>query len=216
VKLITLDFEGTLVDFQWRLAEAVRETVRVLSQQGVPEAYLTGMDYASIYNFLQDKGPRRGFPAHLVSLVDEIYDRYDLDAASRWRPAENLAATLEKLQPYRLALVSNVGRKALTEVLARYGLLEKFDYIVSRNDVRLLKPAPEGLLKVIEWAGVDRRNVLHVGDSLSDIEAARKAGVRVGVVLGGESDPEHLLRREPDLVLSRIDELPGVLRSLGF
>lgn len=216
MKLITLDFEGTLVDFQWKLAEAVEEVVKALSKQGIPEHYLRGMNYASIYNFVREKEEELGLPGQLTSLVDEIYDSYDLDAASRWRPVEGLLDTLDRLKEYKVALVSNVGRKALDKVFAKFGLWGRFGFVVTRNEVRLLKPATDGLLKAIDWAGVERANVIHIGDSLSDIEAARGAGVKIGIILGGENEPELLLKQQPDIVLDKLTDLPSALKAIGF
>lgn len=217
MKLITLDFEGTLVDFQWKLAAAVEETIVALAAEGVAREIFRGMNYAAIYNLVQEKGEAWGFPEHyLGSLLDRIYDAYDLDAASRWRPVPGLLDILWQLREYRLALVSNVGKRGLGEVLAGFGLQNCFGLVVTRNDVRLLKPAGEGLRKAMDWARVKKEEVIHIGDSLSDLYAARNVGVRTGVVLGGENKPEILLQEQPDLVLDKLTALPAALRGIGF
>lgn len=213
--LITLDFEGTMVDFQYKVGEVESEALRVLVRQGVPQEYFSGMNYAGIYNTVREKEEEWGFPRNsLISLLDEIYDTYDLDAASRWKPVPGLYEMLEQLREHKIAVVSNVGRKALEKILLKFGLLDSFGLIVTRNDVRLLKPAEEGLLKAIAWAQVGRESVIHIGDSLSDLHAARSAGVKVGIVLGGENRPEVLLRENPDLVLNSLADLPSALKNI--
>jgi HAD superfamily hydrolase (TIGR01549 family) len=218
MKLITLDFEGTLVNFQWKLSEAVGEVLEALTRAGIPTECFHGMNYAAIYNLVRENEEKWGFASNqLIKLVDEVYDKFDLDAASRWEPVEGLLDILTRLkQDYRLALVSNIGQQGLTAVLSNFGLHKTFDIIVSRNDVVMLKPHPEGLLKAINQAGVITQDVLHIGDSLADLFAARSVGIKIGIVLGGENTPQVLLREQPDLVIDKFCDLPTCLTELAF
>lgn len=213
--MITLDFEGTLVDFQWKLAEGVGDALDILGKSGVPVNALAGMNYSAIYNLVREKEGQWGFPGnHLISLLDSVYDKYDMEAATRWKPVNDIHDILDKLSEYKLALVSNVGRKALSGVLLKYGLHDRFALVVSRNDVRMLKPSGEGIQKAMEWAGSDGKNTIHIGDSLSDILAARRAGAKAGAVLGGEDTPEILAGEKPDLILNSLSDLPSALKAL--
>lgn len=215
MKLITLDWEGTLVDFQWDLAGAVAETTALLQVKAVPQSF-SGMDYAAIYNLVQEKGAQWGFAdGSLLTLIDAVYDRYDLDAASRWITCEGLAQTLEALKGYRLALVTNIGRKGIGRMLLNNAALSgSFGLILTRDDLPYLKPHPGGLQKAMAWAGVLPHETLHIGDSLSDLFAARNAGVKIGVVLGGQNTTETLLRESPDLVLEKLSHLPAAIQDI--
>ena len=212
LKLITLDWEGTLVDFQWNLAEAVSETVSMLESNNISGDTFAEMDYAAIYNMVEEKGAAwGGDKGSLIHLVDDIYDRYDLDAASRWVVNGNLQRIMDELRTYKLALVTNIGRKGIHSMLTRFNLHNRFGLILTRNDVRFLKPDPEGIFKAMAWAGVAQNETIHIGDSLSDVFAARNAGVKVGVVLGGQHTAETLLREKPALVLEKLELLPEQL-----
>lgn len=216
-KLITLDFEGTLVEFQWKLEEAQGEVLNLLVEKGISREIFDNTNYDAIYNLVQEKGEEWGFPdGYLTSLLDNVYDIYDLDAASRWKAMEGVHDVLEQLRDYKTALISNVGRKGLSRALAQHGLQDKFGLTITRNEMRLLKPASEGLLKAVSWARVKKEEAIHIGDSLSDLFAARNAGIRVGIVLGGQNTPEVLLREKPDLVLNKLKELPSALKAINF
>lgn len=215
MKLITLDWEGTLVDFQWNLDAAVAETTTMLEAGGIPGDTFTNLDYAAIYNLVEEKGTTcccNDFP--LTSLIDRIYDKYDLDAASRWVLDGNLTAMLNRLKGFKLALVTNIGRKGIDSMLHKYNLRKYFGLILTRDDLRFLKPAPEGIEKAMFWAGAGKNETIHIGDSLSDVFAARNAGVRFGVVLGGQNTAEKLLQENPDLVLQKLEQLPEKLEQL--
>jgi HAD superfamily hydrolase (TIGR01509 family) len=140
-------------------------------------------------------------------LIGAVYDRYDLDAASRWHACEGLEETLKALKGYKLALVSNVGRKAIDMMLNKFGLLGSFGLVLTRNDIPRLKPDPWGILEAMTWAGAGPEETMHIGDSLSDLLAARRAGVKIGIVMGGQDTAEALLQGKPDLVLEKLRQL---------
>jgi len=215
MKLITFDFEGTLVDFQWKIEEAENEALNLLVEKGISREIIDNTNYDAIYNLVRGKSEKWGFPAdYLTSLLDDLYDRYDLDAASRWKLKEGVHSLLEQLTDYKIALVTNVGRKGLLKVLSQHRLQDKFGLLLSRNDLRFLKPHPEGLLKAIKWAGVKKEEAIHIGDSLSDLFAARNAGTKVCILLGGQHSAEVLLKEKPDLVLKEMAELPSALKKM--
>lgn len=217
MKLITLDFEGTLVNFQWNLEKAQEEVLNALVEKGISREIFCNANYATIYNLVREKGGEWGFNnEHLISLIDQIYDFYDMDAASRWEPVEGLYDVLQQLKKYKTALVTNVGKKGLTKALAQHGLENSFGLIITRNDTRFLKPAGIALLQAIDWAGAIRENTIHIGDSLSDLFAARDAGIKSGIVLGGEHEPGILLREKPDIIMNQLSELPLALKKINF
>ncbi len=214
MKLITLDWEGTLVDFQWKVEEAVAEIIRLMEAKNIPGDNFVNLDYAGIYNLVQEKGEQWGFgDGSLVALIDDIYDRYDYDAASRWAAVEGLHQILAGFEGFKLALVSNVGRKGISKMLTQFSLEDSFGLVLTRDDVRFLKPSPEGIFKAMAWAGSGNNETVHIGDSLSDLFAARNAGVTSGIVLGGQDTPEAIIREKPDLILENLGEFPRVLQD---
>lgn len=48
IKLITFDFEGTLVDIQWNDAKAEAEAINALSEKGIPKDTFNNMGFADI------------------------------------------------------------------------------------------------------------------------------------------------------------------------
>ncbi|MCX5110445.1 HAD-IA family hydrolase [Streptomyces sp. NBC_00378] len=80
----------------------------------------------------------------------------------------------------RLAVASNNHHGAITRYLERESLLEFFDGpVIGRNegDVGLMKPNPWILHEVVRATGADAAEHLMIGDSLSDQQAARSAGM---------------------------------------
>lgn len=91
-------------------------------------------------------------------------------------PAD-LHALLAKLQNcYKLGIVTNRNARGV-KMLAEFALRDFFDVVVTSSDVAVPKPSPEGLLKACDLLGVAPAEALYVGDSPSDMLAARAAGM---------------------------------------
>jgi len=108
-----------------------------------------------------------------------------------------------------------VGRRAVQEALGRFGVRDFFDEVVTRNDMTFMKPKGEGIGRCLSALGVRREEAIFIGDSLSDLHAARDAGVRVAIVKGGESPPEEILKDPPDYLWDSLKEALKVLKADG-
>lgn len=214
--LILFDLEGTLVDFQWRLDEAVREILPVLVASGIDtRRYSPSPDYADLFNttreLTQGWNPRKS--ARLFDQLGVIYDRYDRDALSRWAPYPDTLFLLETLAAsgYRLGVVSNCGARAVHRVLAKFRLADYFEIILSRNEVSRIKPSPEGLILALERLGVSPDRALFIGDSVNDILAAQAVPMRSCFLSGGES---RVTGETETMAVFQISSLSGLAHIL--
>lgn len=173
-KALIFDFEGTLVNFAWDLDKAVKEAKSVLEERGIK---IESDNYAEIYNFVAS------FYPSLISLIDQIYDKYDLQALEKWKLKEGVKDVLEKLG-VKKAIVSNISKDVLRDALERFHISNCFEAVIGRKDVPLLKPSPAGIFKAIESLKTNKKDVLFVGDSRSDVEACKKAGIKIAVLEG--------------------------------
>jgi pyrophosphatase PpaX len=82
----------------------------------------------------------------------------------------------------RLALFTGKGKRTTAVTLAALGMEEYFELTVTGDDVENHKPSAEGIRKVLSAFGLPPEAALMVGDSQSDIDAARGAGVPVASV----------------------------------
>lgn len=203
------DFEGTLVDFQWQLEPAEAELRRAFAELGFDgEAFASG-NYASMWNTAADLLARQGRMAELRRALCPIYDRWDMDALSRWAPRPGAGEALGRLvaADLRIGMVSNVGRSALTRALARFDFARWLSPVVSRDEVIYMKPRAEGILRVLAHWQIKPGEALFIGDSRADVSGARAAGMRVAIIRGGECDEAAFADAPPDHMISRLGEL---------
>jgi HAD superfamily hydrolase (TIGR01509 family) len=101
----------------------------------------------------------------------------------------------------KLAIVTRNSRQA---VLAALGGLATGLPVVGREDVRRLKPDPEGVRLALERLGAGARQSILIGDTYHDVEAAHAAGVRCVVVRNSR------LAYAPGGADHYVDELSGI------
>jgi len=210
MEAVLFDFEGTLVDEQWNVKGAVQETLEKLRASGFSIEGLQGKKYSILMREAMQVASEAGrSPEEVREMIGAIYDRYDQDALSRWSLRPGVKEVLHTLRSrgIKTALVSNVGKKALTMAFQKLDLLSSFDLRVSRNDVQTMKPSGEGITLAIKQLLVRKEKVLFVGDSPDDIHAAREAGVKV-ILLAGNKKPERdFIATQPDDLIRNFDEL---------
>jgi phosphoglycolate phosphatase len=183
LKLLVFDLDGTLVhlDVDW---DAVRARLD-LGDGKVGEA---------IQRWALAGDEER------LALVTEC----ELAAVDGRTVATDVAATLERLATrYALAVCTRNSRLVAERVLAATALAGRLT-IVGREDVRRLKPDPEGLHLLLARHGVTPAHAALVGDTFHDVQAARAAGMRSIVVRNDR------LAFRPDGADLYVDALPDL------
>jgi len=82
-----------------------------------------------------------------------------------------------------------------------------FVAVLGDEDVALNKPDPEMLLAAIEKLALPKDEVVMVGDSLVDIQAAQNTGIRIFAVPSGTTRKEVLQEAKPTALLERLSDL---------
>lgn len=80
---------------------------------------------------------------------------------------------------YHIALVTTASKKNTIEILEYYNKKDLFDLILTHDDIKKVKPDPEGFLKTMEYFKVEKDNCIIFEDSDIGIEAAKKTGATV-------------------------------------
>jgi phosphoglycolate phosphatase len=99
------------------------------------------------------------------------------------------------------------------QLLKALGIAGRFAAICGRDTFPYFKPDPRHLTLTIDRCGGDPRRAVMVGDSRSDIAAAKAAGVPVVAVTFGYTEVS-VRDLHPDAVIDRFDELFGAVHGL--
>jgi phosphoglycolate phosphatase len=115
----------------------------------------------------------------------------------------------------RLGIVSSKWRSRIETILRRERLLDLFGAIVGGEDVPMLKPDPTGLRMALNKLDAPPERSLYVGDSVTDAETARRAGVPFVAVLSGVTTRSELAAYPAVAILDDITGLQDFVNGTG-
>lgn len=92
----------------------------------------------------------------------------------------------------KIAIISSKTSHRIREAFVRDKAENLIDFIIGCDEVKELKPSPEGIFLALERFGAKPENALYTGDSTTDAEAAKNAGVAFCGVTHGVTSAEEL------------------------
>lgn len=139
-----------------------------------------------------------------VGFFREYYAVHLLDQT---RLYPGVQETLELFREKRQAIVTNKPLAFTMRILEGLGIERYFEMVLGGDSTANRKPHPEPAWKVLSTTGVENRLAAMVGDSPTDIEMAKQAGIySVGVTYGLR--PAAVVQAAgPDLLLDDLREL---------
>lgn len=116
---------------------------------------------------------------------------------------------------FKTGIVTNSRRVTVEPILARWGILDTFEVIITIDDVSNGKPDPEPVHHAINKLNVSPSDTFFVGDWDTDVHAARKAGTRAVAFSPQENhqflSSEDLRRSEPNFFVDSFSALKQLL-----
>jgi len=110
----------------------------------------------------------------------------------------------------KLAVVTSKAHKAAVRGLEVCGLRSYFDVVIGVDDVEEHKPHPAPVLHGLERLDARPEESIYVGDSIYDLIAGRRAGVRTAAAVWGVTSREDLAAENPDVWLERPSEFASL------
>jgi HAD superfamily hydrolase (TIGR01509 family) len=176
VKVVAFDCDGVLFDTEQSNRAYYNA---LLNRQGMPN--LTGEQFAYVHMHTVDEALAYLFKDQ-KRLTDAYAHRKNVDYRDFIKLMEiepDLIWLLKKIRPRFKTAVATNRTDSVKRLLDEFALGDLFDLVVSSSDVRLPKPHPDSVLKILNHFGVQPREAIYIGDSNVDEMAATSAGVRL-------------------------------------
>ncbi len=154
-------------------------------------------------------------PAALEQALDIFMGIYAENTSQRSRIYPGVLEGLDFLQScnkLQIACVTNKAEQFTHKLLKDLGLFERFALIVSGDTLPEKKPHPLPLLYAAERLGVPVSAAIMLGDSKSDVKAARAAGFKMIAVSYGYNHGEDIRDYQPDAVIDSLQELTTLIQ----
>jgi phosphoglycolate phosphatase len=118
-----------------------------------------------------------------------------------------------KAQGYRLGCVTNKAAQFTLPLLRDLGVHDHFEIIISGDTLPQKKPDPAPLLHAARFFGVEPEQALMIGDSVSDVKAARAAGFQIVCMSYGYNHGADIRDFHPDAVIDSMVEIRDLLQE---
>ncbi len=218
-RMVLIDVDGTLVDSVPDLAYCVDAMMDRLSLPRHGEAKVRNWVGNGVERLVRralvgqlegEPEPElfeRAYPVFLELYADNTSKRSHLYPGVR-EGLDYLAG-----EGYPLGCVTNKAAQFTEPLLKDLGVYERFAIVVSGDALPRKKPDPMPLLHAAEFFGVAPTDSLMIGDSVSDVKAARAAGFQIVCMTYGYNHGVDIREADPDAIMDSMAGLPTLLRQ---
>ncbi len=215
IKLIVYDLDGTLVDTLGDVVEAMNATFEEVGLPTMNADEVRGT-FGSHRELLQRILPDPS-EENINDIIQKFRVRYLKDIVRQSRPYPGLEEMLGHFETKGLAqaVLTNKYEKGARAVLQGLGLARYFDLVAGPDTYHSMKPDAGGLREIMKYHQATERQTVMVGDSETDILAAKAANVVSVAVSYGYRDLDHIRSFEPDYVVHSVPELSELLGQLS-
>src|SRR3990172_1313763 len=210
IKLVIFDLDGTLVNSikditdslhyatgPFSLAPKTVEEVAALVGEGITRVIERVIGEERLQH--RDEAVKRFLEFYSEHIVDNTF------------PYPGVKETLEGLNEYKKAVISNKREAFSIKVLEALDLLKFFDLVIGSDSTSEKKPSPIPVLHALSTFGLNTNDAVMVGDSNLDIAAGKAAGVKTIGVTYGYRERKYL--KDADFVIDDIKELPKLIEN---
>jgi phosphoglycolate phosphatase len=219
-RAVIIDLDGTLLDTAADLAAA---TNRMRGELGLPP-----LDQRTVAGYV-GKGSEvlvhRALAGSLDGRIDEalharalvsFFRHYESENGRHARPFRGVREGLDAMRAkgLRLACVTNKPYQFTLPLLERCGMLADFEIVVGGDSLPRKKPDPLPMLHVARAFGIPPSQVVAIGDSLNDAQAARAAGMPVLSVPYGYNEGIDVRSLDVDGIVDSLLDAAGRIELL--
>lgn len=218
VKAIVIDLDGTLLHTAPELAESANRMLRDMGRQPVSQELLMSYIGNGIHWLVKRAltGDMHAEPdAALFDQALPIFEKHYTELACDSKPFANVMQGLDAMKAagFRLGCITNKVMRYTDPILKNSGLAPYFEIVLAGDTLPEKKPHPLPLLHAAQFFGVPIEQLLLVGDSLSDAQAARAAGCPIICVPYGYNHGEPVETLNVDAVIPDLTAVLQLIKS---
>lgn len=217
--MILIDVDGTLVDSVPDLAfcvDAMMEQLELVPHGEAKVRHWVGngverLVKRALLDSLEGEPDEQLFHKALPIFL-ALYDKNTCERSYLY-PGVRDGLDYLKSSGYMLGCVTNKAAQFTEPLLKTLGIFDDFKIVISGDTLPVRKPDPGPLLHAAEFFDVSPQASLMVGDSVSDVKAARAAGFQIVCLTYGYNHGENIADASPDALIDSLVELQFVLEG---
>ncbi len=213
--VIIFDLDGTILDTAPAIFASFKHTFEIYN----PELKLTDEDYASFLGPTLKQTFEKYCPDADENRIEEMIETYKKHNKEVHRdlvtPMPNVIKLLNYLKEndYNIAIASSKMTDTCLLGLEVTGLKDYFEVVIGLDQVTKPKPDKETVIKAIKALNGYFTNAIYVGDSVTDIECAKNAGVYSIGFTSNKLMLQNLIDAKPNALIDDMIEIIDILKE---
>ena len=205
-KLFIFDLDGTLINAYPAIIESMNFTLRRMNHpEAEPERIIRAVGMGN------DGLMKKFFSDQEVPEARQIYrEHHRVNLAGKISLLPGALALLRNLKAKGklLAVASNRPAETASLLLKILEIEVYFDRVLTGEEVRQPKPAPDILIALLDYFQVSREEAVYVGDMDIDAETGAAAGAKTVIVVTGSSTRKEIEAAKPCLIIDSLNDFP--------
>lgn len=185
---ILFDVDGTLIDTRRLYLEAYRRALAEYIGFAPTDAEILSRPPSAERRFVTDWVGEKDAAACHASMCEHYRELHAAYYDGLYDGVREMLAGLRSAA-IPLGVVTGKGREAW-EITSGLSALGDFAVVITEDEMVAPKPDPGGLLDAAAQLGRLPAETVYIGDSVEDVEAARRAGMLAGAVLWPKVDSD--------------------------
>ncbi|WP_068081962.1 phosphoglycolate phosphatase [Polycladidibacter stylochi] len=217
--VLVFDLDGTLVETMGDLTASLNHALEHAGFEAIEADRVRRMVGAGV-KVLVERGLEYNKVQPSAEVVEPMLERfvkyYEAHICVHSHTFDGAVQALEALKDkgWKLAICTNKLEGLAKPLIRALGIEQLFDAVVGGDTFSKNKPDAMPVFGAIDMAGGTKRGSVFIGDSRTDIEAARNAGLPVIAVDFGYTDVP-VIELKPDVVISHFNELENAIDSFA-
>jgi len=184
--LVVFDLDGTLVDSRRDLADSTNDMLESYGDAPLPVEQIAAFVGEGARRLVERALVATGRAASVDEALDRFRASYDRRLLLHTRPYDGIVGLIHGLATrVSLAVLTNKPDQPTRRLLQAFDLAASFNWVIGGDSRFPRKPDPAALQYLMQAAGSSTADTLFVGDSMIDVETARRARVAVCVARYG-------------------------------
>lgn len=209
IRGIIFDLDGTLIEAYGAIYLGLKEVFERSGREIFPyedlKRYLQADLESTLHQFFS--------PGEVPSLIPIMRQKYEEVYLDHTRFLNGARETLDQLRHrgVLLGVASNKFGRFSRGALNHLGVSAYFKSVVGAGDVPRNKPYPDMIFTALAEMAIPPEEAVFVGDTLTDMETGKKAGVDVFGIPTGFHTKQELSEKRPKRILKNLRELADAI-----
>ncbi len=211
VELIIFDLDGTLVNSQYDLADAVNHALANMNRRLITYDEVPAMIGSGVTRLLElALGEYTDNELHIARHYFDAFYRDNFSRKTKYYAG--VSETLEYFKHKKKAVYSNKVHAYTVEIIRELKLDSHFDIVMGSAPQNYApKPSPEGIQIILSKLDIPPHKAIMVGDSTHDIHAAQEAGIHSCAVAYGYRPLSLLRKMNPTIEIDMIEDIKNYI-----